>query len=97
PANGSSTLTLTPGSAAAGSYTVTVTGTSGSLSHAATVSWTIAAGQSFQLFASPSSVTSSNGGEADVVISSAPLSDSVARAVSGVPAGATGDWRPVGN
>jgi len=42
-ASGSATLTLSPGSGAAGTYTVTVTGSSGSLSHAASVSWTIAA------------------------------------------------------
>ena len=97
PAGGSSTLTLNPGTAAAGSYTMTVTGTSGALSHAATVAWTIPAAQSFRLFASPSSLTSSNGTEADSVISSAPLTDAVSRAVSGVPSGATASWRPVGN
>ena len=40
--SGSSTLTLAPGSADAGTYPVTVTGTSGTLSHSASVSWTIA-------------------------------------------------------
>ena len=36
-------LTLTPGSAAAGTYPLTIAATSGALSHSATVSWTIAA------------------------------------------------------
>ena len=39
-----STLTLAAGSAAAGTYVVTVTGTSGTLSHSASVSWTITGG-----------------------------------------------------
>jgi hypothetical protein len=39
--SGSSVLTLSAGSAAAGTYNVTVTGTSGALSHPAAVTWTI--------------------------------------------------------
>ena len=41
-AGAEATLALDPGSAAAGTYAVTVTGTSGSLSHTASISWTIA-------------------------------------------------------
>ncbi|HKA88559.1 MAG TPA: metallophosphoesterase [Haliangiales bacterium] len=40
---GTTSLTLQPGSAAAGAYTVTVTGTSGSETETASVSWTIVA------------------------------------------------------
>jgi hypothetical protein len=36
---GVATLTLQPGSAAVGTYNLTVTGTSGSVNHTATVSW----------------------------------------------------------
>ena len=42
PGNGA-TLTLSPGTAAGGAYRLTVTGTSGPLSHSASLSWTIAA------------------------------------------------------
>ena len=44
PASGSAALSLNAGSAAPGTYSIVVTGTSGSLSHAATVAWTIAGG-----------------------------------------------------
>src|SRR5262249_3394302 len=40
-AGGSSTLTLSAGTAAPGNYTVTVTGASGGLSHSAAIAWTI--------------------------------------------------------
>lgn len=43
-AGGSSTLTLSAGTTAPGSYPVTVTGTSGGLTHSATLTWTISAG-----------------------------------------------------
>jgi hypothetical protein len=39
-----STLTLDPGTAPAGAYTITVTGAAGALSHGAAVDWTIATG-----------------------------------------------------
>ena len=45
-AGGSSTLTLSAGTAAPGNYPVTVTGTSGGLTHSATITWTIRAGTS---------------------------------------------------
>jgi hypothetical protein len=97
-ANGTATLSLDPGHAAAGSYTVTVTGTSGSLSHAVNVAWTIQTAPTFQLTATPSSLTSSNGAEADSIISSSPPQrGAVSRSVSGVPSGASATWRPVGN
>ena len=41
---GSSTLTLSAGTATPGTYPVTVTGTSGGVTHSATVTWTISAG-----------------------------------------------------
>lgn len=45
-AGGSSTLTLSAGTASPGNYAVTVTGTSGGLTHSATITWTISAGTS---------------------------------------------------
>lgn len=42
-AGGSSTLTLSAGTATPGTYSVTVTGTSGGITHSATVTWTISA------------------------------------------------------
>ena len=42
--SGSATLTLSAGSAAAGTYPITVTGVSGNLTHLAQVSWTIGGG-----------------------------------------------------
>ena len=42
PAGGQATLTLSPGSAAAGTYAIAIAGASGALRHATSVSWTIA-------------------------------------------------------
>jgi len=53
--SGSSTLSCTFGST--GSITVTLTGTSGSLSHSATVTYTVTAAPDFTIYANPTAVT----------------------------------------
>ena len=96
-ANGSSTLTLTPGRASAGSYTVTIAGTSGSLRHSTSVAWTIAPAGTpdFSLIASPAAVASAGGASAASTITLAGtngFSALVRLATIGVPTGASASF-----
>ncbi len=102
-----STLTLTPGTAksltlaadstaSAASFTVTLTGTSGTLSHSAVIAATISpAGPppDFSLTASPATLTLTAGGSAQQIsVNAVPangFTGKVAVAVSGLPAGVT--------
>ena len=99
-----STISLTPGtpqtvtlaaaaSVAAGTTSVTFTGTSGSLSHTASTSLTVVPMQDFTLTVSPSQVTAVAGGTAAQVSVRADgvngFNSNVAVAIAGLPAGVT--------
>jgi hypothetical protein len=93
----SSTLTLDAGTAAAGSYPLTVTGTSGALSHTTSVTLTVAGPADFALSASPSSVSASQGGSGTSTITvnkQNGFNAAVDLSVSGLPAGVTGSFNP---
>ena len=100
-AGGQAALTLATGSAAAGTYQVTVSGTSGTLTHAAPISWTIAAGggsnPDFSLVASPGSVSTPQGGSGSATLSVAGsngFAGTVTLSVSGAPTGSTASLSP---
>jgi hypothetical protein len=92
-----SVLTLAAGTAAAGTYNLTVTGTFGALSHTTTVTFVVNPPGSFSLSATPASrsvqrrssttytvtITRTNG-----------FSGAVALSVSGLPSGVTGTFNP---
>jgi hypothetical protein len=87
-------VTLTAGtSAAAGAFTVTFLGTSGALSHSATVSVAVGSLPDFALAVSPTTVTITGGAAgAQVGVTATALNSftgTVAVAISGLPAGVT--------
>ena len=92
-----STITLTvAASTAAGTYPLTIKGTSGSLSSTATISLTVVA-PGFSLSALPASLTVSQGGSGSSTISVSGqngFSGSVSLAVSGLPTGVTAAFSP---
>ena len=94
---GGSTLTVNAGTSTPGSYTVTVTGTEGSIAHSTTVAVTVT-GNNFSISASPTSVSllQGSGTSATSAISTTATSGSgtVSLAVSGTPAGATATVSP---
>jgi hypothetical protein len=94
-AGGSSQLTVTTyASAAAGSYPLTITGTSGSLTHSKSVTLTVGA-PDFAVSASPSSATTYRGQTASYTVAASALggfTGSVLLSVSGMPAYATASW-----
>jgi subtilase family serine protease len=96
PANGSSVLTLTVSSTAIrGSYLLTISGTSGSLTATTTVALTVNA-QSFSISSAPGSlqlILGSSGSSAIEVTDYAGFAGSVALAVTaGLPSGVTASW-----
>lgn len=87
-------ITLTAsGSATAGSATITFTGTSGTLSHAATVALTVASPPDFSLSLTPSTLSLTGGATGASVSVTATAANSfsgtVAVAITGLPAGVT--------
>jgi hypothetical protein len=53
PGSGSSTVTLASGTAAAGTYSITITGTGGGKTHSVVLSWTVTSGTVQQLLLNP--------------------------------------------
>jgi hypothetical protein len=96
-AGGSSTLTLSAGSAAPGSYTVTVTGTSPSTVHQASVAFTVTAPPDYTLSLSPSAATVTGGSSATVSVGTTALggsTQSITLSASGLPAGVAATFTP---
>jgi hypothetical protein len=94
-ASGSSTLTITcPGTTPPGNYTVTITASSGSTQHKATVTLGI---KGFTLTASPTSQTVSRGKAVSYTATVTALngfSGSETMSVTGLPSGATASFTP---
>jgi uncharacterized membrane protein len=98
-AGGSSMLTLASGSAAPGVYTITVTGTGSSATHATTVMFTVTAQviDDFSISANASGVTLVQGQSGTVGIDTqvtTGAAQSVALTATGLPAGATASFNP---
>ncbi len=96
--SGSSTLTITTsGTTPAGTNTITVKGTSGSLVHSTTVTLVVVPPPDFSIAATPSSQTVTAGGNTTYTATITGLngfSGSVALTASGLPSGATGVFNP---
>jgi uncharacterized membrane protein len=95
-ASGNSTLAIatTAGTTPSGSYSLTVTGTDGVLTHTATVTLVVS---DFTISASPSSQSANQGGTANYAVTLTPLngfSNTVSLSISGLPAGATATFTP---
>jgi hypothetical protein len=94
-AGGSCQLAVTTLSTApSGSYPLTITGTSGSLTHTKSVTLAVSA-QDFAVSASPSSATTYRGQTASYTVAASALggfTGSVSLSVSGLPAYATASW-----
>ncbi|MBI3695565.1 MAG: hypothetical protein HY238_12095 [Acidobacteria bacterium] len=97
--SGSSTLSVNTGTAATGTYTLTITGTDGILSHTATVTLIITAPSAgdFSISASPATVVVRKGGTAKYTVTVTPsggFSSDVTLTVGGVPSGASAGFSP---
>jgi hypothetical protein len=97
PATGSSALTLTAASTATvgGPVTVTITGTSGSLTASTTIALTVTAAPSFSLSPSAGTVSAAQGGsntDTITVTAANGFTGSVTLSASGLPSGVTGSF-----
>jgi len=97
PATGSSALTVsTTATTPAGTFPLTITGVSGSLTHTTTVSLNVSV-PDFSLSATPPSQTVAQGAAGNYSVTVTPISGftgAVSLSVSGLPTGATGSFSP---
>ncbi len=99
PGAGSSTLTLSStAAAAAGTYSISVTGAGGGISHTVTISLTVTAGTAgFSLSANPASLSIAAGAAGSTTITSTLTGDfdaAVSLSASGLPSGVTSSFNP---
>ncbi len=98
PATTTSTLAVTTAaSTPAGTYTLTITGVNGSLTHIATVTLVVNVPPDFSVSGSPTSQSVIRGSATSYGITIAPVggfSGSVTQSVTGLPTGATGTFSP---
>ena len=96
--SGSTTLTIaTAASAPTGTYALTVTGTSGAISHTAGVTLVVTPAPDFSLTASPASVSVLRGQAATYTVSTTPVggfADTVALSLTGAPSGTSVSFTP---
>jgi serine protease len=98
-AGGSSTLTVNSGTAAIGTYTLTITGTAASATHSTTVSITISpqTPPDFTIAVSPASASVAAGSSTSYSVATTAVNNStqsIALSVSGLPSGVTGSFSP---
>ena len=98
PATASSSLSVTTAaSSPAGTYTLTITGVSGALTHTTTVALVVSAPADFTLNALPSSRTVTGGSSTSYSVTIGPtggFTGGVTLSVSGLPTGASGSFTP---
>jgi galactose oxidase-like protein len=96
--SGSTTLSISAsGSTPTGSYSLVVTGSSGTLSHSATVTLNVNAPSDFSISASPSSQTITAGSRTSYTITINPIggfAGTVSLSVTGLPRRANGNFNP---
>ncbi len=98
---GNSNLTLTPNGTSAGTYPITVTGTSGGVSHSTTVNLTVTPGGNISMTANPTTVkvsrsTNPSSTTLITITSSSGFAGNVALTASGLPNGANVSFSPSG-